>query len=148
MAYILAYVYLKLKNTELNTSYPTDGGLILCDHFIAFAKSRHPDIQQVFKSAETLTDAISKQQISLEAIQDYEVSISFDQQIIDLSTVTNKVGSKIDLENFQQLDHNTLVQQRIIDGQHCRLYFTLDVFQADFCFTTLTGTSTASQSWF
>lgn len=138
----------KIENTELNTSYPTDGGLILCDHFIAFAKSRHPDIQQAFKSAETLTDAISKQQISLEAIQDYEVSISFDQQIIDLSTVTDKVGSKIDLENFQQLDHNTLVQQRIIDGEHCRLYFTLDVFQADFCFTTHTGTSTASQSWF
>lgn len=138
----------KIENTELNTSYPADGGLILCDHFIAFAKSRHPDIQQVFKSAETLTDAISKQQISLEAIQDYEVSISFDQQIIDLSTVTNKVGSKIDLENFQQLDHNTLLQQRIIDGELCRLYFTLDVFHPDFCFTTLTGTSTASKSWF
>ncbi len=138
----------KVENIDSSISYPADGGFILCDHFIAFAKSRHPDIQQAFHSTNALKDAISQQQISLEAIQDYEVSISFDKQIIDLSTISNKVGTMIDLENFQQLDHNTLVQQQLINGEHCRLFFTLDVFQKDFCFTTLTGTSTESQNWF
>ncbi|MCX5468566.1 hypothetical protein [Acinetobacter nematophilus] len=138
----------KIENMDLNISYPADGGLIICDHFIAFARSRHPDIQQRLEMDKSLSEAFAQEHISVQDIQDYEVSVSFGQQMIDLSTVTAQVGKSIELDHFSQLDHNTLIQQRFIQGQRCQLYFTIDVFDQDFCFSTQTATSNASLAWF
>ncbi|MFW1801091.1 hypothetical protein ACG9YX_13805 [Acinetobacter nematophilus] len=138
----------KIENMDLNISYPADGGLIICDHFIAFARSRHPAIQQRLEMDKSLSEAFAQEHISVQDIQDYEVSVSFGQQMIDLSTVTAQVGKPIELDHFSQLDHNTLIQQRFIQGQRCHLYFTIDVFDQDFCFSTQTATSNASLAWF
>jgi hypothetical protein len=53
----------------------------------------------------------------LEEIQDYEVSISFYRENIYLSTITDRVGTTIDLENFELLDAETLVQSKVIQGK-------------------------------
>ena len=137
----------KIENLETKQSYAADGGLIICDHFLAFAQSRHPDIQQRLNVHSTLSHAYTEQSINLEEIQDYEVSISFDRENIDLSTITDRVGTPIDLENFELLDAETLVQSKVIQGENCRLYFKLDVFQPNFEFSTHTETTTASQRW-
>lgn len=138
----------KIENLKTNENYSADGGLIICDHFIAYTKSRHPDIQQRFGYDESLNEAFSQQQISAQDIQDYEVSISFDDQNIDLSTTSDRVGQKIDLENFTLLDAETLVQQQTIGGENCLLYFKLDMYQPDYYFTTITDTSSESMSWY
>lgn len=138
----------KIDNLDLNTSYPADGGLIICDHFIAFARSRRPEIQQRLEMEKSLTEAFAQQDFTVQDIQDYEVSVSFGQQMIDLSTVTEQVGTHMELDHFTQLDDNTLVQQRFIRGQRCQLYFTIDTFDQDFCFSTETATSNASLAWF
>ncbi|WP_111895483.1 hypothetical protein [Acinetobacter sp. MB5] len=137
----------KIENLEIKQSYAADGGLIICDHFLAFAQSRHPEIQARLNTYDTLADAFSKQNMSAQEIQDYEVSISFDRENIDLSTVTDSVGATIDLENFELLNAETLVQSKVIQGENCRLYFKLDVFQPDFEFSTHTETTTASRHW-
>jgi len=138
----------KIENLDLKTSYSVDGGLIICDHFIAYAKSRHPDIQHHFHTNMSIHQGYSQQQISSDDIQDYEVSISFEYPKINLSTITNKIGKLIQLDGFEILDEETLIQRQIIHGEDCSLYFKVDIYQPDFCFTTQTPTSKESQEWF
>nr|WP_174506314.1 hypothetical protein [Acinetobacter sp. Marseille-Q1620] len=121
----------KIENIEQQKSYAADGGIIICDHFIAYAKTRHSDIQRHIN----------------EHIQNFEVSISLNNQTIDFSTVTHHLGQKIDLDHFEIVDGYTLVQHQTIDGEKCRLYFRLDIYQPDFIFTTKSETSIASQHW-
>lgn len=138
----------KIENIDLNITYPADGGLIICDHFIAFAKSRHPDIQQLFQKGESLEDAFAKSHINQQYIENYEVSISLKHQTIHLSTITDKIGTQIDLDQFSQLNDTTLIQQQVIEGQHCLLYYAIDVCDKNFCFPLHTETSNESQAWF
>lgn len=138
----------KIENLDRNIAYKADGGLIICDHFIAYCKARHPQIQQRFNTGESLTDAFAQQQISIDDIQDFVVSISFEEQKIHLSTVSNRIGQSINLDDFEQIDAETIVQRQVVEGENCLFYFKLDIFQPDFFFTTMTDTTKDSENWF
>lgn len=55
------------------------------DHFIAYCKARQPQIKQRFNTGESLTDAFAQQQISIDDIQDFEVSsVSMNKKFISV----------------------------------------------------------------
>lgn len=137
----------KIENIEQQHTYITDGGLIICDQFIAFAKARQPDVQKRIDRCDCLPDSFDHQQITRDDVLDFEVSISLNHQYINLSTITKRIGQKIDLEHFEIVDQQTLVQQQMINGEKCRLYFKVDMFNPNFTFTTKTETPETSQNW-
>ena len=137
----------KIENTTLNTSYAADGGLVICDHLMAFAQSRTPEVQQRVASYVSLAEGLAQQHISEQDLEDFELSVSLDGKNIALTTLSQQQGTVFDLEHFEMLDADTLVQTRKIRGQLCRLYFHLDVFQPNFLFAIESETSQDSQQW-
>lgn len=127
--------------------FAMDGGLIVAGEHIAYAQSRLPQIQSKLRDFSELEQALAQHALNEAEIESYEVSIALNGQHIQYSTQTHRVGTPIQLHNFELNEQGIVTQIRQIQGEDYLCYFKLDLYQPEFQFIRQSLTSDASHHW-
>ncbi|MCO8070406.1 hypothetical protein NI468_07730 [Acinetobacter lwoffii] len=120
-----------------------DGGLIICADHIAYALTRLPKVQ----SAVAQMDLKAVDLTVFALVESFEVSIGADGQAKTYSTRSSETGKTFNLENFEVLNENSLVQHVVLDDHEIDLIFELDIYQPDYQFQYATPTTIQAESW-
>ena len=140
------FLGLRLKSAldvESHQLLPMDGGLIICDKYVAFALSRLPTDQQTVASI----DISSAPTMYETVIESFEVSIAVDGLHKHLTTTSSQQDQALNFDHFEVIDETHLMQNVIINGQAVQLIFEVDIYVPHYAFQRRTDTTTESADW-
>lgn len=130
---------------ETQQQLQMDGGLIICaDHF-AYALTRLPNTQAQVSSLDLASSNLNSH--DLNAIENFEVSVGINHQKL-YSTGNLFNNESLNLEDFQFLDPQHLIQQIEWYGQKLLLTFKVDMYIPNYTFQNCTKTTPTAQAWF
>lgn len=153
------YIGLRLQSARDKHSgeiLQMDGGIIICDNHIAFARSRLPEQQARVKQLDFgQFNQFSDQDQS--DIESFEVSIgtTLDQKAYTTHPKTpntqrglntNELNT-FELNHFEVLDQSTLSQSTVLEGRHIEMIYGVDIYRPEFHFSQSTETTQDAKDW-
>ncbi|GAA5010279.1 hypothetical protein GCM10023206_17890 [Acinetobacter puyangensis] len=143
------FLGLRLKQIEhiaTQQQYKMEGGLIISGQHIAMVQSRLPEIEEKFTHIADLRKA-AQQHIHDDEINSYEISIALGSDEIRYSTISEHIGTAINLDQFELLQNGQLRQQKLLQGTKYFFYYELDFYSPDFHFIGQSPASIDAITW-
>lgn len=120
-----------------------DGGLVICGQHMAYALTRLPEIQQRVSDI----DFQHAHDSELAAIESFEVSVGFDGKHKRYSTCSHAINQPFNLNHFEVLDTQHLIQHIMLDDRRIDLIFAIDMFHPEYQFQQCTETLPSAKTW-
>lgn len=142
------YLGLRLKtavDVERGEQLNMDGGLIICDHHVAYTLTRLPEIQNIVSHLDLTADGLETNNI--EHIESFEVSIGTDGYTKYYSTSSKQTDQPFNFDDFEIIDDSTLKQRTSLNGRQIDLIFDIDIYQPNYLFQQQTLTTPSSEHW-
>ncbi|UIJ77235.1 hypothetical protein [Acinetobacter sp. SH20PTE14] len=130
-------------DVESHQPLPMDGGLIICDKYVAFALSRLPTDQQTIANIDIPSAPAGYQAL----IESFEVSIAIDGLHKYYTTTSSQQDQSLNFDHFEFIDETHLMQNVIINGQAVQLMYEVDIYVPHYAFQRRTDTTTESADW-
>ena len=144
---LLGLRLLEVVDETNGQSLPIDGGLVLAGEQVAYARSRHPAIDEALGRATSLEQALADGILTAREAERYEVSIATGQGAVTHSTRPERIGSPIVPGEFAVEPDGSIVLSQAVNGGRWQLRFALDICRRMFKFDGPTPTTAAACDW-